>query len=256
MKIIRTVNKINNFNIVATKITQNNISPNALLKFDLPKKKDFKEFPFYQSLLEQYIIFCEKRMQKTKYSKNPEVALIEKSFAQKGVTIRFKNNLAIANFIQKGLVDIEKAGYDIPKHIFIVSSRSISGAGGAALIFRERLKAKAPILFPESIKAMSKRKVEVKYKSGVYSTDNISQYIFHEVGHWLHFQNKQSRQICEQIWQTANKELIGKEVSQMALKLSDGTEFVAEVFAGLIDGRKYSNHVMEIYKKLNGPLKN
>lgn len=223
-------------------------------KSELPEK-EIKEFQFYQTALEQSLIWLEKRMKHSKYSKSPEISPIEKGLVEKGVIVRFGNDLEIAKFIQKGLRDIEEAGYTLPKCLFIVPPKLIMGAGGAAIIFRKELSHQAPILLPRNIVRKSLEKISKKHKLGIYSTDNISYYIHHEVGHWLHFQNKPSYQECQRIWQKADQELIGKEVSQMALKTTDGTEFVAEVFAGLVDGKQYSEHVIDIYRQLRGPIK-
>lgn len=220
----------------------------------LKNENSFK-FPFYQPFFEWSLIFRENLVKKSKYSNNSEVSLIEHKLAEKGINVRFKNNLETAKFIQKGLEDIEKVGYDIPKNILIVHPMAIAGAGGATTIFRDKLIDKAPVLFPQTIVDLSHKKIAQKYKLGIYSTDNILKYVYHEVGHWLHFQNKPDLQLCKQIWKTVDKDIIGKQVSLEALKLDDGTEFVAEVFAGMIDGKKYSKYIMDIYKQLKGPLK-
>ena len=77
--------------------------------------------------------------------------------------------------------------------------------------------------------------------------------LFHEIGHWLHFQNIPPLKQCREIWQKVNREKIKTDVSEYALKKDDGREFVAEVFKGLIKGKKYDEYIMQLYKKLNGP---
>jgi len=225
------------------------------LNTNFTTKKLTNDFPFYQPILEKILISMEKRMQKISYSKNIEVAAIEKKFGAKGVNVRFLNNLELAKFIQTGLVDIENAGYKLPNNIFIVPPMLIHEANGAAIIFRDSIKSEAPICFSLNIKAKSHKGIAQKYNLGVCSTNNVSHFIYHEVGHWLHFQNKPSTRASEKIWNSAEKELIKNEVSQTAISYSDGTEFVAEVFSGLIDGKKYSNHVIDVYKQLKGPQK-
>ena len=34
---------------------------------------------------------------------------------------------------------------------------------------------------------------------------------------------------------------------------ADASEFVAEVFAGIMDGKKYDSAIMSLYEKLGGP---
>lgn len=219
-------------------------------KFEKPPLEDASLF---QRTFERVLIRLEKSLQNSRYSKSQDVAQIERDLAEKGVVIRFKNKLDTAQFVQKSLDNIKNAGYDLPKYILFAPSSLLLGSDGVATMFRQPLTKQAPIIFPKNVLKNSLRKIKEKYAAGIYSTDNILHYIYHEVGHWLHFQNKPSYRECQSIWQGADQNLIAQEVSQNALKTSDGTEFVAEVFAGLMDGKEYSPHVMEIYTKLKGP---
>ena len=50
-----------------------------------------------------------------------------------------------------------------------------------------------------------------------------------------------------------------KSIQETASKVSDYAkesplEFIAETFAGLIEGKTYSNDVMALYKKYGGPV--
>ena len=49
-----------------------------------------------------------------------------------------------------------------------------------------------------------------------------------------------------------NLEKIKEDVSEYAVKKDDGREFVAEVFKGLIKGKKYDEYIMNLYKRLHG----
>jgi hypothetical protein len=52
-----------------------------------------------------------------------------------------------------------------------------------------------------------------------------------------------------------NNEKIQQTAGEVSLYAQTGIgEFVAEVHAGLIDGKKFSDAVMELYKKYNGPM--
>ncbi len=77
--------------------------------------------------------------------------------------------------------------------------------------------------------------------------------LFHEIGHWLHFQNLPAKRERQAIWQKANMDKIKKEVSEYSTKTDDGREFVAEVFKGLVKGKKYDDYIMSLYEKLHGP---
>lgn len=78
--------------------------------------------------------------------------------------------------------------------------------------------------------------------------------LFHEIGHWLHFQNIPPLEECREIWKSVNLEKIKKDVSEYAVKKDDGREFVAEVFKGLVKGKKYDEYIMNFYKRLCGPM--
>ena len=77
--------------------------------------------------------------------------------------------------------------------------------------------------------------------------------LFHEVGHWLHFQNMPALTERKQIWANADIEKIKCDVSEYAVSANDGKEFVAEVFKGLVKGKVYDDYIMSLYKRLNGP---
>lgn len=77
--------------------------------------------------------------------------------------------------------------------------------------------------------------------------------LFHEIGHWLHFQNMPPLKECREIWKSANLEKIKNDVSEYAVKKQDGREFVAEVFKGVVKGKKYDDEIMSLYERLRGP---
>ena len=77
--------------------------------------------------------------------------------------------------------------------------------------------------------------------------------LFHEVGHWLHFQNLPTKEERKAVWKEINKEKVKSDVSKRAVENNEGLEFVAEVFKGLVKGEKYDNYIMEFYNRLKGP---
>jgi hypothetical protein len=50
--------------------------------------------------------------------------------------------------------------------------------------------------------------------------------------------------------------MIRDEVSEYSLQEKDGGDFVAEVFCGLMLGRKFSDEIMKLYKEIGGPMPN
>ena len=89
--------------------------------------------------------------------------------------------------------------------------------------------------------------------------------IYHEFGH-LNDPNISSR-ACEKAFYDSNKESYPKELTEWFnnthnLKVSgevssyateNPAEFIAETFAGLVEGKTYSDDVMALYKKYGGP---
>ncbi len=77
--------------------------------------------------------------------------------------------------------------------------------------------------------------------------------LFHEVGHWLHFQNLPPKEERKIVWAEIDKEKVKNDVSKRATQNNEGLEFVAEVFKGLVKGEKYDNYIMGFYNRLKGP---
>lgn len=77
--------------------------------------------------------------------------------------------------------------------------------------------------------------------------------LFHEIGHWLHFQNLPLKEDRKAVWKEIDKEKVKNDVSKRAVENNEGLEFVAEVFKGLVKGNKYDDYIMGFYNRLKGP---
>lgn len=77
--------------------------------------------------------------------------------------------------------------------------------------------------------------------------------LFHEIGHWLHFQNLLLKEDRKAVWKEIDKEKVKNDVSKRAVENNEGLEFVAEVFKGLVKGNKYDDYIMGFYNRLKGP---
>ena len=71
--------------------------------------------------------------------------------------------------------------------------------------------------------------------------------ICHEFAHFLYNKNNKTKNNNF----NENEKKIASEVSEYSKKNPE--EFVAEVYAGIITGAKYSSKVMKLYAKYNGP---
>jgi hypothetical protein len=89
---------------------------------------------------------------------------------------------------------------------------------------------------------------------GWNSTDHKWHTVFHEIGHMAHSDAVGSRydNLKNHTFPKDALESIRTEVSKYAT--TNGLEFVAEVFAGLLAGKTFSDVVMRQYKLLDGPM--
>ena len=70
----------------------------------------------------------------------------------------------------------------------------------------------------------------------------------------MHFNNGLNIQKNYKTWQKyANPERIANIVSKRATDLEDGSEFCAEVFAGIMSGKDFPNDILLLLEKLNFP---
>jgi hypothetical protein len=99
---------------------------------------------------------------------------------------------------------------------------------------------------------------EYKFSSTGFDPSGVAS-IVHEIGHALHFTESPGK--FHGLWGSSftGKAPSGKQSSQVAnAEVSQyggkPREFVAEVFLGLVYGKKYSDDVMAIYRAFGGPL--
>ena len=86
-------------------------------------------------------------------------------------------------------------------------------------------------------------------------TNNKFHVIYHEYGHFRHFRTTSFtalKQCNPEFKANTFKQKIASEISSYAK--TEPMEFVAEVYAGLMNGAKYSPEVMALYRSYNGPV--
>ena len=150
-----------------------------------------------------------------------------------------------AKWINEGISELTDLRYDIPE-IIGISKEAFKDTNALAyfdhatnaLVFNGNYSS-------EELIELAK----IQYDIGYFSTNNKYHIVRHEIGHWLH--SNKSNEIFQKL-QNSNLSFnfVEKEVSRRATE--DVFEFCAEVFAGLINGRKYSKVVMNLYKELGG----
>jgi hypothetical protein len=97
--------------------------------------------------------------------------------------------------------------------------------------------------------------VKKSVEQGWFQTDDL---LSHEYGHTLHQKQIGYKEASSLIKEKFGRGGEGMKNSQIAGRVSDYAttnpmEFVAETFAGHINGKKYDAEVMELYKKYKGP---
>lgn len=170
-----------------------------------------------------------------------------------------KRNFNFGNIIKKG-VDGKYYITDAKlEHNY--TKRLVKNLNADSLSFEDRMQLMLDLL------AYQERKVV----DGVMNVRDIKvhNYINHEQGHLLHSKicsnyHKMSKpeefaKRGEEISEITKEFLNSKEIQATAGNVSNYAkasplEFVAETFAGLLDGKKYSDDVMALYKKYGGPV--
>ena len=229
----------------------------ALSEKNILNASSDKDLPFFQPLYEKWMKFGIALLRKEPFSAKQEVAIIEQRLAQQGVFARFKNDLELATVVESGLTKAKKSGFELPKYMIINGQKK---AMGSVMHFSRKNASEAPIFLSENY--ISQQKIELEINKQTYathainktSTNSMDGIVCHEITHWLHHHDMPDKKTCENIWKTVNEKKVVPEVSFSILQDKAGKEFVAEVGAGLMDGKTYSDYVMDIYKQLKGPM--
>jgi len=205
-----------------------------------------------------------------KPSTNTDILKIEQNLRKEGVKAKFseKSSLDFAKLTEDSFQEISKQGYDLPKRIY--ASPFIGMNTKASVLMRPNNLAKAIFFnttFIEKTLKSTENYILGKFLNGILGTENPKHIIRHEIGHHLHskkglrglylqyFSSLASLSGSKTALTKDSEKLLKKNVSEYATGDSNlGTEAVAEIFAGLIDGKTYPKEVMDIYHKLNGPM--
>ncbi len=200
-----------------------------------------------------------------KKSLNPKVIELEEKMLKMGYNANFADNLETAEIIVKAYEKMAKMGYKMPKEIKLMVPTK-DGILGFMPYAAKGKEFETPIFFSKDLaKSFKEIKVEVPdflKKLGIEynATNSPESVVYHEVGHFLHSFDATPTDKAIRLWKDlANDGFdieMAKEVGFYAMTgdhIHMGKEFVAEVFAGLMEGKQYSQRVMDLYSKLGGP---
>ncbi len=196
----------------------------------------------------------------TKKSTNPEVIALEQKMKEMGYNANFSDNLKTGKIITNAYEKMHKKGFKMPKEIalMIPISKNIMGYRPFSM---NANRLETPIIFNSELYKKNEAKplffdIGIKYNS----TDSPESVVYHEIGHFLHEDSGKDVEHPSTIWKNlANDGFdleLAEEVGYYAMtgdKFHMGREYVAEVFAGLMEDNQYSERVMDLYSALGGP---
>ena len=152
----------------------------------------------------------------------------------------------------EGKYVIVKSEYDCP-----YTRRIVKYANAKELSFKDKMQCWSDL---KTFESWQDRNLENISENSLWRTIN------HEQGHFLHGNNcsdyklmKKVKEFDDEPVSAITQEFVNNnDIQNSARKVSryattSPAEFVAEVFAGLKDGKVYDNDVMALYKKYGGP---
>lgn len=186
-----------------------------------------------------------------------------RAFAQKlGVTADYTaENLHVANQINEALARSKAWGGSLPKHVRLGSARGAAGAwdANAGSVIAQYQSSTRTMLVDARAPVFSDAKQAAKlFKDGWFTTDRTYHSILHEVGHSTH-DVRAAKQYLQLGGNTPQSRAALKAINELrdpALSryaLTDPREFIAEVFAGQVEGAKFRDQTMTLYRSLGGP---
>ena len=195
------------------------------------------------------------KQERTKEQK--QIDDISEKLKKDGVINSLPDNLERAKEIESSYNNLKAKGYSIPPPKFLLQGNleenygtSYAGSyavattladGSPAIIFDKKFNAGG-----NSLKDELNNNVKIKW----LATNDL---FAHEYGHNAHMQLLGEEKSAQYIKQklTDNETRVASEVSDYAK--TNPLEFVAETFAGHLNGKKYSKSVYNLYKSYGGP---
>lgn len=185
--------------------------------------------------------------------------LLEERLAKNGVKVTFANDAFSARKIYQTIVELQHRGIKVPKEIILMTpiDEDLLGFTPTTKVGCEEF---APIFIKRGIRDDNENISQSLKALGFrhYTDQTARGTIIHEIGHYNHLPLMLEEQDSIQIWKKhfpsfEDEFEFGKKVSAHAITDKTGAEFVAEVFAGLVNGENFDEEVMTLYKELNGP---
>ncbi len=167
--------------------------------------------------------------------------------------VKLGDDAGIANQVVRGLADTAARGGAIPPRVWVSSSGF--GKDEAMLFVANRtpelqINSASPLWKQPDMAAFA---AKMKDKRWVPTADENT-FFFHESGHYKHMLEAGKERyaaLSAAGWPSEQMQATARKVSTYAA--TEPVEFVAEVYAGKMGGRKFSPEIEELYERLNGP---
>ena len=184
-------------------------------------------------------------------STDPKVLEKESKLRKLGVIFTSENDLEITTAIFNIFKKVQEIGLKTP-HRILLTTFNQSNLTAYLTGMQKGYEEDATLLIRKNlIEEINRNKINN------VNSPNIEHILLHELGHYnfsLKSPNdKEMFKIYDKFVHTYSPHYIDKHVSFNAITEPNGHEFIAEVFAGLMQGKKFPQPIVDCYNALGGP---
>ncbi len=184
-------------------------------------------------------------------STDPKVLQKEAELRKLGVTFTSENDLEITTATFNVFKKIREMGFKTPRKILLTTFKK-DNATAYLPGMKKGYEEYATLLIRKNL-------IEEIKRNKINNTNypNIEHILLHELGHYNFLlkspNNDEMFKIYDKFVHTYSHHYIAKHVSFNAITEPNGHEFIAEVFAGLTQGKKFPQPIIDCYHSLGGP---
>lgn len=165
----------------------------------------------------------------------------------------------VLEHVDAGFEEAIEKGDSLPREI-VIDSRFVGGSGQKVLNTpmaydpnNDTLYLNPRSFFFQGGMINAKKFMERGFQSNLFSSGNALHVLRHELSHIEHIRHYPEALEIKEFAATDPRPTISKEVGLRASM--NPQEFVAEVRAALLDGRKFSDEVMKLYEHYSGGMR-
>ncbi|MDP9439599.1 MAG: hypothetical protein M3P49_12815 [Actinomycetota bacterium] len=155
----------------------------------------------------------------------------------------------LAHLVADGLERAKAMGGNLPK-FFLFDDNKADENGDAGVASYTPMFDMMTIYSDDSYWKDPWNQAAYQRDTGFWATDNPLNPVYHEIGHKTHRDLRGTKGLRRAKAEQPSP-LVENKVSEYAM--TNGAEFVAETYAGLLYGKTYPPEVMEEYRRFGGP---